>query len=335
MRKKIAQLLAPVLATGMIAGAAPVQAKLEDHPLNRADQRTDQWGLTATDWLTLPPIEIRAKAGFPGAAQRVLAAAQKGDAKAAAMLSGAYASGAGVPQNWATSLAWARKAADSGLPLGKFVLAQHYQRGNSAVKADLGQAARLFMAAIDLGYRPAAVEIALMPQVSENRDTLPIYLTQIELLETVQQEGSKDTLGPRVLRIFEAQKEFAEKIDGMPLWKDSRGLLMGSGHIDYAIPINACTTFIKTTRGASYTIMWRTNHRATNPQATTFLISGDIYFGNLRFQSQNGPFDGVTELGIWLKEQNNRWSPSETRDIFSDISRQARFLNAECTSIYV
>lgn len=119
-------------------------------------QTTDRWGMSARDWQVMIAPDIRQRLGFPGAAQRVLAAAQQGDAKAMAVISGAYVTGAGLTRNPGEAMRWARAAAQAGDPFGQYVLALFYVNGTGGVQVDLAEARRLLTLASDGGNARAA-----------------------------------------------------------------------------------------------------------------------------------------------------------------------------------
>lgn len=112
--------LALLLSLGLFAGANA--------------QSTDRWGMTERDWQIMEPPDIRERLGFPGAAQRVLAAARQGDVKAMAVISGAYATGTGVTRNPDEAMRWAQAAAQTGDPFAHHVLALNYLHGTGVQK---------------------------------------------------------------------------------------------------------------------------------------------------------------------------------------------------------
>jgi hypothetical protein len=146
------------LAGAILAlGGAPAAGS--PNPAPALPQSAGDRGITDTQWRTLPPPELRRLAGFPGSASAVLAAAQNGDPRAMALISGAYATGSGVPQNDSEAFRWAERSAATGLPFGIHVLSLDYFYG-TGVPANPAQYLRLLRQAADAGSILAAGEYA-------------------------------------------------------------------------------------------------------------------------------------------------------------------------------
>ncbi|MDO1558900.1 tetratricopeptide repeat protein [Brevundimonas sp. 2R-24] len=127
--------------------------------LSAQAQSVDRWGLSARDWQVMNSRDVRQRIGFPGAAPRVLAAARQGDAKAMAVISGAYATGDGVPRNPAESMRWAQAAAQQGDAFGHHVLALNYYHA-TGVPRDLALTRRHLILASDGGRALASSVLA-------------------------------------------------------------------------------------------------------------------------------------------------------------------------------
>ncbi|UIP07760.1 hypothetical protein LY632_05005 [Erythrobacter sp. SDW2] len=315
------------VSIGLCLTPTTALADFASHPIDSSDRTLDRWNLSDADWLVLTGPELRRKAGLPENIAAVIREAKGGDAKAAALLSGAYATGVGVQKNPQEGLRWAKVAADAGLPFGLFVYGQYFRNG-IGVTADYRQAAQLYAIAYQKGVRATAVEYATLPAFSETKDILPIYTDQIDMLE--QARDDQAPLAAEFLEIFALQEEFGKIIDGMPMWKTSRGLL--SGHVDFALPLNACTTVIRTTGGTRFTLLWNLGYKGRNPQSTSFVLEGRIMAGSSSSQSINGPHDGTWELGVFLKETNTSFTPSETRAKFARLSTLANQLSSKCVT---
>lgn len=149
------------LAGGLIslAGTVAPAAPAAPDPRHAAPQSGAAWGITEMQWRTLAGPELRRLAGFPGSAAAVLAAAQNGDPRAMALISGAYATGSGVPRNDGEAFRWAERSAATGLPLGIHVLSLDYFYG-TGVAANPAQYVRLLRQAADAGSILAAGEYA-------------------------------------------------------------------------------------------------------------------------------------------------------------------------------
>lgn len=146
------------LAGALLAlGGAPASAAPK--PMPAAPQSATAWGITDMQWRTLAAPELRRLAGFPGSAPTVLAAAQNGDPRAMALISGAYATGAGVPRSDGEAFRWAERSAAAGFPFGIYVLGLDYFYG-TGVAADMNQYVRLLRQAADAGSIIAASEYA-------------------------------------------------------------------------------------------------------------------------------------------------------------------------------
>lgn len=312
---------------GLCLTPTGAQADFASHPIDRSDRTVDRWNLSDADWLVLTGPELRRKAGLPQNIAAIIREAKAGDVKAAVLLSGAYATGAGVQKNPQEGMRWAKVAADAGLPFGLFTYGQYFRNG-VGVTADYRKAAQLYKSAYQKGVRATAVEYATLPAFAETKGILPIYTEQIDLLEQARDDNSP--LASEFLDIFSLQEEFSKIIDGMPMWKTSRGLL--SGHVEFALPLNACTTVIRTTRGGSYTLLWNLGYKGRNPQSTSFVIEGRIMAGSSSIQSINGPHDGTWELGVFLKENNTSFTPPETRAKFARLSTLANQLSSKCVT---
>lgn len=157
MRQHRSVFLAGLAGGVFLLAGAPVSAV--PNPSPPAWQSSTEWGITEMQWRTLAGPELRRLAGFPGSAPAVLAAAQSGDPRAMALISGAYATGSGVPQNDSEAFRWAQRSAATGLPLGIHVLGLDYFYG-TGVAPDRAQYLRLIRQAADAGSIVAAGEYA-------------------------------------------------------------------------------------------------------------------------------------------------------------------------------
>lgn len=66
---------------------------------------------------------------YRGALPPLVASAERGDAGAQAKLGFMYATGRGVPQNYALACYWYRRAAEQGNPAGQHLLGLSYDKG--------------------------------------------------------------------------------------------------------------------------------------------------------------------------------------------------------------
>lgn len=150
----------------VLAAAIPLVAQAQSHSSARKPHAAakheakaparDQWGLTEQDWLTMAGPELRKAVGLPAAAPRLLEAVKNGDPKAMAIMSGAYAVGAGVPQSEAESLRMAQGAADGGVAMGPFLLAYgQLDSNNQIVPGHEPRYIALIKQSADRGYAPA------------------------------------------------------------------------------------------------------------------------------------------------------------------------------------
>lgn len=156
-------LAAIVIGSAFVAAAPSAVAPAAAQPANPA---SDAWGIPKDQWVRLPAPELRRRLGFPAAAPQFLAAAERGDAHAMALISSAYATGAGVPKNPAEAIRWAQRAADTGLPFGLHVLALDYFYG-TGVAASHSRYLDLLRKAADAGSILAASEFAQAHFVGE------------------------------------------------------------------------------------------------------------------------------------------------------------------------
>jgi TPR repeat protein len=303
-----------LLAMALCLLAAPAMA-----------QSRDQWGLTDRDWLTLGGPQLRAAVGFPAAFPRVLAAAQGGDAKAAALLAGAYAAGAGTPVDQAEGFRWAKVASDSGLPLGHYVLALKYRDGTGTAP-DLRLQGQLLAKAVDAGVRPAKVQLAVIAASLETRDLVLTPYKRRTLLQEAANEGDADA--PKFLAILDANIQLAEDLEGLPVWKDGRGLI--GNHVEFALAAHPCMTIIKAENGPVWSVVWgATTVRRTD--ASALLFEGPVARDNLGLYpvgATNVP--GAGELGFFLNLNNNAFSPDQTRSMFDRLEKEALRLDALC-----
>jgi len=145
---RIAALLASIGAIATVSIAAPVAAQSASAP-------QDALGIAADQWVRLPSPKLRSLAGLPGSAPRILAAAERGDPYAMALISSAYATGTGVPETPSEALRWAKRAAATGLPYGIHVLALDYLYG-TGVPVDHARYLGLLRQAADAGSILAA-----------------------------------------------------------------------------------------------------------------------------------------------------------------------------------
>jgi hypothetical protein len=146
-----------LLASALLAPAAiPGPAQAQSAPAVAAQPA---WGISDRQWRTLTAPELRRLAGLPGAAPKVLAAAQNGDPYAMALISGAYATGSGVPENPAEAFRWAQQSASAGLPFGIFMLGLDYFYG-TGVPVDKRRYVDLLRQSADAGSILGAGEYA-------------------------------------------------------------------------------------------------------------------------------------------------------------------------------
>lgn len=147
-----------LLASALLApAAAPVPALAQAATPAVASQPA--WGISEVQWRTLGAPELRRLAGLPDAAPKVLAAAQNGDPHAMALISGAYATGSGVPENPAEAFRWAQRSAAAGLPFGIYILGLDYFYG-TGVPVDKRHYVDLLRQAADAGSVLGASEYA-------------------------------------------------------------------------------------------------------------------------------------------------------------------------------
>lgn len=67
---------------------------------------------------------------YPRAAPKIALAAERGDARAQAHLGFMYATGRGVPQNYALAIYWYRRGAEQGNPSAQHLLGLMYDKGH-------------------------------------------------------------------------------------------------------------------------------------------------------------------------------------------------------------
>src|SRR4051812_33965325 len=77
----------------------------------------------------LPQVQGQQPAPERQAFARIKASAESGDAGAQLQLGMLYASGMGVPRDFAKAAKWHRKAAEQGLPQAQYQLALDYANG--------------------------------------------------------------------------------------------------------------------------------------------------------------------------------------------------------------
>lgn len=300
------------LALCLLAGPAMAQSR-------------DQWGLTDRDWLTMGGPQLRAAVGFPAAFPRVLAAAQAGDPKAAALLAGAYAAGAGTPVDQGEGFRWAKAAADAGLPLGYYVLALKYRDGTGTAP-DLRLQGQLLAKAVDAGVRPAKVQLAV---IAVSLETQALVLTPYKrrtLLQEAVDEGDPDA--SKFLRILDANIQLAKDLEGLPVWKDGRGLI--GNHVEVALAVHPCVTVIKAENGPIWSVAWgATSVQRTD--ATALLFQGPVMRDNLGLYPVGATnIPGAGELGFFLNRNNDSFSPDQTRAMFDNLEREALELDQLC-----
>lgn len=291
--------LALVLCLGLVAGANA--------------QSADRWGMTERDWQVMNPPDIRQRLGLPGAAQRVLAAAQQGDVKAMGVISGAYATGSGVARNPAEAMRWAQAAAQAGDPFGQYVLAINYLNG-TGVQADLNQARRYLMLASDGGrahasavltdfylggsghpvnHRMAARYARLAAQAgvpgyayTYGMLNLPGYEATIDFdeglrwLRTACQAG--DAQGCAAASALDLQRRILEGDTAKGLFVSTWGRGVVAAYTDSAFPELPCVTTLGVARNGSFPsfdIDWtRTTTRRTAPN--TLVFEGAVQVGD-------------------------------------------------------
>ena len=74
--------------------------------------------------LAMPRIVQRSEAGY---LKRTVVLAQRGDARAQAILGFMYANGRGVPQSYDTAVDWYVRSAEQGDPTGQYLLGLMYE----------------------------------------------------------------------------------------------------------------------------------------------------------------------------------------------------------------
>jgi len=152
-KRVLATLAGALVAVTTVSGATFAQSAPQ------AGRSGSAWGITETQWRTLGAPELRRLAGLPGRAPAILAAAQNGDPHAMALMSGAYATGSGVPLNEAEAFRLAQGAAATGLPAGLYVLALDYYYG-TGVASDKRRYVSVLRQAADAGSILGASEYA-------------------------------------------------------------------------------------------------------------------------------------------------------------------------------
>lgn len=95
------------------------------------------------------------------ARSKYLAAAVKGDPNAQFKLGLAYATGQGVPQNYAEAAVWFQKAAEQGDAMVQYQVGIFYEKGRG-VAQDFSQAAEWFRRAAEQGLPNAACKLAVL-----------------------------------------------------------------------------------------------------------------------------------------------------------------------------
>lgn len=303
--------------------------------------------MTGRDWQVMNPGEIRQRLGLPGSAPRVLAAAQQGDVKAMGVISGAYATGAGVARNPGESIRWARAAAQTGDPFGQYVLAINYLNG-TGVQADLNQARRYLMLASDGGrahassvltdfylggsghpvnHRMAAryARLAAEAGVPGSAYTygmlnLPGYDATTDFDESLRWlrtacEGG-DAKGCAASAALDLQMRVLEGDTAKGLFVSTWGRGVVAAHTDSAFPELPCVTTLGVARNGSFPafqIDWtRTTTRRT--AANTLVFEGAVQVG-----------DDVRERLVIFQRDGD----SEVIARLDDLQRMGR-LNAMC-----
>lgn len=74
-------------------------------------------------------LGMRALRGYPGATPQVTVGAERGNARAQARLGFMYATGRGVPQNYALASYWYRRSAEQGNAVAQHLLGLMYDKG--------------------------------------------------------------------------------------------------------------------------------------------------------------------------------------------------------------
>jgi hypothetical protein len=95
----------------------------------------------------------------PNEVESLLRAANQGGAEAQNDLGIMYENGSGVPQDYATAVAWYHKAADQGFAIAQYNLGTMYEHGEGVLKDD-AEAVRWYRKAADQGDADAKEQLA-------------------------------------------------------------------------------------------------------------------------------------------------------------------------------
>ena len=82
-------------------------------------------------------VPAYARGDYTTAAKRLPIAAERGDARAQALLGFMYANGRGVPQNYVIAVRWYASAAERGNPTAQYLLGLMYDKGQGVPRDDV------------------------------------------------------------------------------------------------------------------------------------------------------------------------------------------------------
>lgn len=346
-----------LLAAVLSIAAPPALQAARAQTATPAAAARDAWGVTRDQWLTLGAPELRRLVGFPGAAPRVLDAARGGDPEAMALISGAYATGAGVPRDPGEAFRWAQRAAATGHPFGIHALALDYYYG-TGVAIDYGPYLALLRKAADAGSILAAAEFARMNFKSDvTAKNLPLafqYARMAALGGNVESQMLYGTLlfdrslpgrdpregakwiraaaagglpfAQKAARALDAQDDFARLAEKLFVNNYGDGLV--GGHTLTAGPDDPCVTQLVFERDGgtySFLINWQETVVAVADE-TSLRLSGPILNGVVRA-------GGEIRDSLGLMLHRDQMEDPEERDRMFDLGLAARALSTVCHSI--
>lgn len=293
--------------------ATPAQAQ-------NTTQSVDEWGLTPRNWLVMDGPGLRAAAGIPASLPRVRAAAEKGDAKAAALLGSAYVVGAGVPKDYVEARRWITIAADQGVPFSLFSLAAMYNNGHIQ-PLDKAEGRRWMVKSADAGFAWAKfyAGLALIEDASGNGLSQPDPVAGRRYIEGASADGIPQAI--KLTEIWGFNEQFVEAARGMPLWKDGRGLL--SGHGDQMYAWHPCRTDVISDAGGRWTIDWLQTRTIGGSQGTVEFV-GAIWVHAVNQSSK--------VFGFFEYEGASR-NLERSRANFRTIKEMGDLLHQRCTSL--
>lgn len=318
----------------MPAPSAHAQERTPDRmaPLPPADGPVDKWGLTDRDWLTKMGPQLRAKAGFPHAFDRVLAAAKEGDVKAAALISGAYAAGSGTLTNSREALRWAMVASDGGLPFGHFILGLWYKDPEGLMARDVGKAAALFRQAVDSGHRIALVDLLLLFPTSEV--TRHQQFAWAAYLDQAANEGLESENIDKLNQATNYNFRLSEILESAA-YNNFGNSLLGS-NVGPVIPATPCVTYFY---NGPFTVFWNTITEVTAGGESGLWLHGPIAQFNIQVNSYRDvllrriSYPARNELGFRLQRRAGATAEEQqSRD--ERVAFTAIDLKSVCRSLY-